>query len=243
MHEREREVTLLDRLLQGDDRRRPAAPDRGVERRAQRARATGYPFVVLDPRHPARRADPVGLGRAHWPAPKAGDRASALARAPPDRRDHGPARLGRDRGSPTATRRRSPRPASWPTRSSRPRPTSRIERGETPPRPARPPRAPDRDLRVQRRDGRRRDPPARDAGSACPTTSRSSASTTSRTRRSSRRHRARSPQPADVAYPGAGYPPSVSQSAADLCRPSPPGRRARFDVSVSAHYGPLKSKR
>ncbi len=70
MHEREREVTLLEQLLHG-------TTDGALllltleSNQALRALAQqGYPFVILDPRHPVEEGAPV-VSVAHWAGAKA----------------------------------------------------------------------------------------------------------------------------------------------------------------------------
>ena len=141
------------------DRRRAARAARGVERRARRAcsaRATA--FVVVDPLEPLARADSRGLGRARV-GRRPGDRAPARARSPADRA-------------------RSPAPRGWVATEERRRGYPRRARGgrascpipqldgrgglrdrrrrQGGRRPARPTRAADRDLRLQRQPRDRR---------------------------------------------------------------------------------------
>ena len=59
----------------------------------------GYRFVVVDPLMPLDERIP-SVSAAHTSGARPGDAAPARARAPPDRRDHRPARLGGDRGPP-----------------------------------------------------------------------------------------------------------------------------------------------
>ena len=106
-----------------DDRRRdPAAPD-GDERRAEGAPGARLPLRRRRPSRPARRGHPGRLGRALGRR-EGGDRPSPLARPPPDRLDHRPARLGRERGALDGYQPRWPRPACCRRRSSSPRATS-----------------------------------------------------------------------------------------------------------------------
>ena len=99
MHEREREVTLLDRLLQGTTDGALLLLTRESSDALTALERQGYPFVVLDPRQPVDERTPV-VSAAHLRRREGSDRASALTRTPPDRSDHGRARLGRDRGPP-----------------------------------------------------------------------------------------------------------------------------------------------
>ena len=103
LHEHDREVSLLERLMRGTtDGAILMLPEESVDelRTLQRQ---GFPFVVVDPREPppdgiaVRRRD-ARVGR------EAGDGASARARPPPDRRDRRRARLVRDRGAPAGFR-------------------------------------------------------------------------------------------------------------------------------------------
>ena len=175
---------VLDRL-HGLTRRRADHPARGVERGARAAARRRLPLRRRRSADAARRAHPVGLGRTHV-GRRPGDAPPARARAPADRADHRPARLGRDRGSSPRLPRGArvgghpARPALEVARRSRDRSGAR---GRRP--PARPSRAADGDLRVQRQHRDRRDRRRRaHVGCACRRTSRSSASTTSSTRRS-----------------------------------------------------------
>ncbi len=70
MHERDREVTLLDRLLQGttDGALLLLTKESNEDLRALKQR--GYAFVVLDPRHPVDEGTPV-VSAAHWAGAKA----------------------------------------------------------------------------------------------------------------------------------------------------------------------------
>jgi LacI family transcriptional regulator len=70
MHERDREVTLLDRLLQGttDGALLLLTKESNEDLKALKRR--GYAFVVLDPRHPVDDGTPV-VSAAHWAGAKA----------------------------------------------------------------------------------------------------------------------------------------------------------------------------
>ena len=98
-HEHDREVSLLDRLMHGGDRRRADHPARGVERGARARSRRRLSVRRRRPADAARRPHPLRFRGARV-GRRPGDAPPALARAPPDRRDHRPARLGRDRGPP-----------------------------------------------------------------------------------------------------------------------------------------------
>ena len=114
LHQHDREVTLLDRLMRGttDGAVLMLPEESSAELKALQR---DFPFVVVDPRVRARRGDPGRLGGARGRRPR-GDRAPALARAPPDRRDHRPARVDRVHGAPE----RLPRRARSCRRAARP---------------------------------------------------------------------------------------------------------------------------
>ena len=88
-----------------DDGRSRADAPRGVELGAEGA-AAGLPGRRRRSARCARRGDPGRLGGARGRRPR-GDRAPALARAPPDRRDHRPARVDRVHGAPERLPRRA----------------------------------------------------------------------------------------------------------------------------------------
>ena len=115
LHQHDREVTLLDRLMHGTTDGAVLTLPEETNKELKALQAPGLPFVVVDPRDAARRRHPgVSAGARDRRARR--DRAPARARAPPHRRDHGPARPGwRAPSGSTATAPRSPRPASCPT--------------------------------------------------------------------------------------------------------------------------------
>jgi LacI family transcriptional regulator len=69
MHERDREVTLLERLLQGTTDGALLLLTKESNDALKALDAQGYPFVVLDPRHPVE-GRPV-VSAAHWAGAKA----------------------------------------------------------------------------------------------------------------------------------------------------------------------------
>ena len=119
LHEHDREVSLLDRLMHGaTDGALIVLPEESSDE-LEALQETRLPVRRRRPAHAARRAASRPSRPRTASGADAGDRAPALARAPPHRRDHRPARLGRDRRSArAATARRSRRPASCPTPSS-----------------------------------------------------------------------------------------------------------------------------
>ena len=70
MHEREREVTLLEQLLQGTTDGALLLLTKESNDALRALERKGYPFVVLDPRHPVDEGTPV-VGAAHWAGAKA----------------------------------------------------------------------------------------------------------------------------------------------------------------------------
>jgi LacI family transcriptional regulator len=70
MHERDREVTLLDRLLQGTTDGALLLLTKESNDALRALDRQGYPFVVLDPRHPVDEGTPV-VSAAHWAGAKA----------------------------------------------------------------------------------------------------------------------------------------------------------------------------
>ena len=70
MHEREREVTLLDRLLQGTTDGALLMLTRESNDALTALERQGYPFVVLDPRQPVDERTPV-VSAAHMAGAKA----------------------------------------------------------------------------------------------------------------------------------------------------------------------------
>ena len=70
MHERDREVSLLDSLLQGTTDGALLMLTKESNQALRALERQGYPFVVLDPRHPVREGTPV-VSAAHWAGAKA----------------------------------------------------------------------------------------------------------------------------------------------------------------------------
>jgi LacI family transcriptional regulator len=70
MHEHDREVTLLDRLLQGTTDGALLLLTKESKDALKALERQGYPFVVLDPRHPVDEGTPV-VSAAHWAGAKA----------------------------------------------------------------------------------------------------------------------------------------------------------------------------
>ena len=116
MHEREREVTLLDRLLQGTTDGALLLLTRESNDALTALERQGYPFVVLDPRQPVDERTPV-VSAAQWPARR--QRPSICSHSDIAGSGRSWARTAGSRpwtASP-ATRCRSPPPASPPIRS------------------------------------------------------------------------------------------------------------------------------
>ena len=109
LHEHDREVSLLERLMRGGstDGAILVLPEESSDELLQPAQA-GLPVRRRRPARAAARRDPVRLGDARRRR-EAGDRASARARPPPDRRDRRHAGLVRDRGAPARIPRRARR--------------------------------------------------------------------------------------------------------------------------------------
>ena len=168
-------------------RRRDPGAAGGVGGRASHAQAAGLPLRRRRPARPAARRNSVCLGDARGGL-EAGDRASARARPPPDRRDRRQPRLVRHRGAhdrlPGRAGRRGDPAGARARRLLRLAHAAR-HRGRR--AAALAARATHRDLRLQRqrRDSGRS---SRRASAACPfrTISPSSDSTTPSRRRSSR---------------------------------------------------------
>jgi LacI family transcriptional regulator len=70
MHERDREVNLLEHLLQGTTDGALLMLTKESNDALGGLTRQGYPFVVLDPRHPVDEATPV-VSAAHWAGAKA----------------------------------------------------------------------------------------------------------------------------------------------------------------------------
>jgi len=70
MHERDREVTLLEQLLQGTTDGALLLLTKESNDALRALERKGYPFVVLDPRHPVGEGTPV-VSAAHWAGAKA----------------------------------------------------------------------------------------------------------------------------------------------------------------------------
>ena len=124
-HEHDREVSVLDRLCTAlTDGALIILPEESSEE-LERLLDGGYRFVVVDPLHAARRAHPLGLGRAHvgrrpgdaTPARRSGTGGS--------RRSPGRPAGWRPRIAAAATAARSPPRGSCPIRRSRSRPSPR----------------------------------------------------------------------------------------------------------------------
>ena len=114
LHQHEREVTLLDRLMHGTTDGAMLTLPEESNNELKALQAPGLPVRRRRPADPARRGDPGRLGRPRDGRPR-GDRAPARAGPPPHRRDHRPARLdGEQRAARTATTARWPPPASLP---------------------------------------------------------------------------------------------------------------------------------
>ncbi len=130
-HEHDREVSVLDRLHGVTDGSLIILPEESSEE-LERHLDSGYRFVVARPADAARRANPLGLGRARVRR-RPGDEASAGARASPDRADHRASRVDRDRGPPPRLPRRARhRRGSSSTLRSRSNRSRRSTRGGTP---------------------------------------------------------------------------------------------------------------
>ena len=134
LHQHEREVTLLDRLMRGTtDGAVLMLPEESSD--GAEGAAAGLPVRRRRSARVARRGDPRRLGGARRRRPRS-DRAPARARPPPHRSDHRPARVDREHGPSQRLPRRAcrrrracPIPRSSPSRisatapSRRPRPT------------------------------------------------------------------------------------------------------------------------
>jgi LacI family transcriptional regulator len=70
MHERDREVTLLEQLLQGTTDGALLLLTRESNDALRALERKGFPFVVLDPRYPVDEGTPV-VSAAHWAGAKA----------------------------------------------------------------------------------------------------------------------------------------------------------------------------
>jgi LacI family transcriptional regulator len=70
MHERDREVTLLEQLLQGTTDGALLLLTRESNEELRALERKGFPFVVLDPRYPVDESTPV-VSAAHWAGAKA----------------------------------------------------------------------------------------------------------------------------------------------------------------------------
>ena len=70
MHERDREVNLLEQLLQGTTDGALLLLTKESNDALRALERKGYPFVVLDPRHPVDERTPV-VSAAHWAGAKA----------------------------------------------------------------------------------------------------------------------------------------------------------------------------
>jgi LacI family transcriptional regulator, galactose operon repressor len=70
MHERDREVTLLEQLLQGTTDGALLLLTRESNDALRALERKGFPFVVLDPRYPVDESTPV-VSAAHWAGAKA----------------------------------------------------------------------------------------------------------------------------------------------------------------------------
>ena len=187
-HEHDREVTLLERLMQGTtDGALLILPEESHDELAA-LHDHGYRFVIVDPLRPLDERVPDGVGRAFVGRQRSG-RAPAVAGSPADRRDHRPARMDRDRGAAA----RLPRRARGRRADARSRARGRVRLPRRGRRrggavAARRGRSTDRDLRLQRHARDRRDAGGpRYVESASPRTCRSSGSTTRSRPRSSRR--------------------------------------------------------
>ena len=111
------------------DRRRADHPARGVERGARAAPRQRLPVRRPRPADAARRADPVGLGRAYV-GRRPGDAAPARPRAPAHRADRRARAAGsRPRIAAAGTAPRLRRPASSPIPRSRSSPMPEIDPG------------------------------------------------------------------------------------------------------------------
>ncbi len=122
LHEHDREVSLLERLVHGTTDGGLLILPEESSGELQTLMKHGFRFVVVDPRERHRRPGPDRL-RRELLRRRPGDATPARTRPPPDRRDHGPARVAGHRGAHT----RLPRGARRRGHRARRRARDRVE--------------------------------------------------------------------------------------------------------------------